>query len=137
MDWNYWLGRKYALLGQNADADTTRANAGLISANAGANLDTVKAGLLPSQTAADIAESGARTNLTNVNATLAPSLAKASEAASYGSAAANTAQGKLYGSQTTSEEQANQSLQSLGLTTNPIIQQLIKRLGGLGLSTAQ
>lgn len=134
MDWNYWLGRKYAILGQQADADTTRANAGLISANADANLTNVKAGLLPGQTAADIAESEARANLTNVNAKLAPGLAKASEAASYGSAKANTAQAGLYGAQTAGENQANTTLNSLGLQTNPIIQRLIQRLGALGLN---
>lgn len=133
MDWNYWLGRKYTDLDMNAAADTTRAQAGLISANAGANLDTVKAGLLPGQTAADIAEAQARANLTNVNANLAPGLAKASEAQSYGSAAANNAQGTLYGAQATGETQTNESLNKLGLTTNPIIAQMLKRLGGLGL----
>jgi hypothetical protein len=138
MDWDYWLGRKYDLLGQNAAADTTRAQAGLISANAGANLDTVRAGLLPGQTEADIAESKARANLTNVNASLAPGLAKASEASSYGGAKANIAQAGLYGAQTTGENQANDSLGKLGLTSNPIIQQLIKRLGGYGgLTPAQ
>lgn len=63
MDWEYWLGRKYDLLGQNAAADTTRANAGMISAQAGANLDTVRAGLLPSQTRSDIALQRAQANL--------------------------------------------------------------------------
>lgn len=132
VDWDYWLGRKYAGLDQQAAADTTRANAGLISANAGAHLDTVKAGLLPSQTAADIAESNARARLTNVNATLAPDLAKASEASSYGGAKANVAQASLYGAQTNAESQASQSLSALGLSANPIIQQLLKRLGGYG-----
>lgn len=133
MDWNYWLGRKYDLLGQNTAADTARAQAGLISANSGAALDTVRAGLLPGQTAADIAESKARANLTAVNATLAPGLAKASEAASYGSAKANVAQAGLYGAQTTAEEQSSDTLGKLGLTSNPIILQMLKRLGGLGL----
>lgn len=107
MDISYWLGRKYDLLAQNAAADTTRANAGLVSANAGANLDTVRAGLLPGQTAADIANTNAQARLTNTNATLAPGLAKASEAASYGGANANNEQAKVYGAQAIGENQTN------------------------------
>lgn len=137
VDWNYWLGRKYDLLAQNAAADTTRAKAGLISANAGANLDTVKAGLLPGQTAADIAESRARANLTNVNAQLAPELAKASEAASYGAGKSSTAQADLYGAQAAGETQLGTALSRYGLTTNPIIQRLLQQLGGLGLPGSQ
>lgn len=67
-DINYWLGIKYGLLQQNADADKIRANAaatsadaGMINARAGANLDYVRAGLLP-------AESRANIGLTNAQA---------------------------------------------------------------------
>lgn len=63
-DINYWLGRKYALLAQNADADTARAGAAVTSANASANLDTVRAGILPQQAASEIALQGAQTRLT-------------------------------------------------------------------------
>lgn len=129
IDWNSLLARKYDILGQQAAADTTRAQAGMIDANANANLSGVKAGLLPGQTAADIEEAKARANLTNVQATTAPGLAKASEAASYGSANANNAQSKLYGAQTVGETQAS-SILGGGLTSNPIVQALIRRLSG-------
>jgi hypothetical protein len=66
MNWDYWLGRKYDLLGQNAQA-------GLISANANANLDNVRAGLLPNESAANVAEQQARTAGTlETNKTIAP-----------------------------------------------------------------
>lgn len=81
------------------------------------------------------AEAKSRSNLTDVNATLAPGLAAASEAASYGSAKANTAQAGLFGSQTTAEDQLNQSLGKLGIGSNPIIKALVGRLGGFGLSS--
>lgn len=67
-DINYWLGRKYALLAQNADADTARAGAAVTSANASANLDTVRAGILPQQAASEIALQGAQTRLTGEQA---------------------------------------------------------------------
>lgn len=94
------LNRKYAILGQDANANTLDATA--------------------------------RANLTNVNAKLAPGLASASEAASYGSAKQSTASAGLLGSQTTAEDQLNQSLTKLGISTNPIIKSLVGRLGGTG-----
>jgi hypothetical protein len=101
----------------------------MISANSGAALDQVRAGLLPSQTAADIAEAKARTNATNVTADLAPGLAKASEAQSYGNAYANRQQGGLYGAQTSGELQDQQISPSLGMVGNSIIQRLRQQLG--------
>lgn len=136
VDWDALLARKYDLLAQNANADTTRANAGLVTANADANFTGVRAGLLPRQTDADIAEANARTNLTNVQAQQAPGLAKASEAASYGSASANTAQGLLYGAQTTAEGQNSGILSRiLGGDTN--VAKVLQALRGLGLTTGQ
>lgn len=67
IDFSSLLAQKYAIMQQQANADSTRANAGLISANSGANLDNVKAGLLPGESAANIAEQQARTG--NINAT--------------------------------------------------------------------
>lgn len=67
MDWNYWLGRKYGIMQQNANADTTRANAGMLSAQAGANFDNVRAGLLPAESKANIGLTAAQTGLTNAN----------------------------------------------------------------------
>lgn len=99
------LDRKYAILGQDAAANT-------VDATARAKLADANAGL------------------TTVNAGLAPGLAKASEAASYGSAKANVAQAGLFGSQTTAEDQLNQTLGKLGIGGNSIIQSLLGRLGG-------
>lgn len=140
VDWDGLLAKKYALLGQQANADTTRANAGMISANADANLSNIKAGLLPAESKATVANTNANTNLTTVNAGLAPGLAKASEAASYGQAKANTAQGLLYGSQTTAENQSSQTLsKALGGDSNALraIQLLRSVFGGGGLPTSQ
>jgi hypothetical protein len=68
MDWNYWLSQKYRLLGQNAAADTTRANAAMVSAQGGANLDNVRAGLLPAESKANIGLTNAQMGLANANA---------------------------------------------------------------------
>lgn len=128
-DWNYWLGRKYSNMEQDTAARTTAANAGLISANAGANLDTVRAGLLPGQAASDIAEANSRANLNTVQAQLAPGAAAANEAAQYGSAFANRQQGRLYGVNAAGEEQDQELKPSLGLLGNAILQHLSQQLG--------
>lgn len=60
----YWLDRKYSILGQQANADTLRAGAAVTSANAGANLDSVRATLLPQDSAAQNALVRAQTALT-------------------------------------------------------------------------
>lgn len=138
VDWDGLLAKKYALLGQQANADTTRANAGLISANADANLSNIKAGLLPAESKATVANTNANTNLTTVNAGLAPGLAKASEAASYGSAYANRQQGGLYGAQATSEGQQSTTLaKALGGDMNAAkVMQVFRTIFG-GLPTSQ
>lgn len=60
INWGGLLARKYDIMQQQANADTTRAGAGLITAQSGANLDNVRAGLLPNESAANIAEQQAR-----------------------------------------------------------------------------
>jgi hypothetical protein len=136
MDWNYWLGRKYAQGQQEADANTTRANAGLITANADANLANVRAGLLPGQTAADIGLTKAQTGSVNVNTELAPGLAKASEAASYGRAKADTAQAGVYGAQGTGENQLN-TMFSKAVGGDSTALQLLSLFFGRGLPSQQ
>lgn len=116
IDWSYWLGRKYDVMQQNANADTTRANAGMISANAGANLDKVRAGLLPAESAANIGLTNAQAANTNEQTKYVGPRAKAD-------IYATTNQGSLYGAQTVGESQLNR-LSSI-------------KLGGLGDSTLE
>lgn len=70
VDFNFFLNRKYALLAQQADAGTTNAASGAITANAqagalgaAAGLDRVRTKLMPAESAATIAQQGAQTNL--------------------------------------------------------------------------
>lgn len=94
IDFDYFLNRKYALLGQNADADTVRANAATTSAdasataaNAAAKVDITRAGLLPGESAASIALQRAQANLQNQTASTVGPLARAN----IGLIGANTA----------------------------------------------
>jgi hypothetical protein len=70
VDFNYYLGRKYALLQQQADAtsqtaDATTKNAATnaVAASAAANLDNTRATLLPGESKAGIAKTQAETGL--------------------------------------------------------------------------
>lgn len=70
IDFNYFLARKYALLAQGADAQTTNAASGAIQANAqataataAAGLDNVRAGLLPAESKSQIGLQGAQASL--------------------------------------------------------------------------
>ena len=63
VDFGYFLGRKYALLQQQADAASQNANTAQMTGAASAKLDTTRATWLPRQAAAEIAQSGAQTNL--------------------------------------------------------------------------
>jgi hypothetical protein len=107
MDWNYWLGRKYAVMQQSADADTTRANAGLISANAGANLDTVRAGLLPAESKANIGLTVANTGLANAGAAQTTEETRYIGPKARADIAESGARGGLYGAQATGERELN------------------------------
>lgn len=69
-DINYWLGRKYAILAQQADAGTVSANATAQNANtnaivgaASANLDRTRATLMPGESASTIGLQGAQAGL--------------------------------------------------------------------------
>lgn len=100
------LQRKYDIMQQQADT----AKLGM---QASANLDTVRAGLLPKEsvaniglTAAQTALAGANTRQTDVQTQLAPGLASAN--------IYNTrAQGRLYGSQAAGEDQATKIMPDL------------------------
>lgn len=116
MDWDYWLGRKYDIMQQNANADTTRANAGAVSAAAGANLDKVRAGLLPAESAANIGLTRAQAANTAEQTKYVGPRAKAD-------IYATTNQGSLYGAQTVGESQLNRLSDF--------------KLGGLGNSTLE
>lgn len=122
-DIGYWLGRKYAIMGQGADADTARAAAAVTSANASSNLDNVRASLLPQDSAAQNALLAAQTNLTGNQAqtVLPESAARVRQLnAQTGLVGAQTgltgAQARqtdastgLIGAQTTAEGQLNQT----------------------------
>jgi hypothetical protein len=130
MDWNYWLGRKYDLLGQNAAADTTRAQAGLISANAGANFDAVRAGLLPAESKSNIGLQAAQAGLAAANARNTDETTKYIAPLARSSIGLNSAQSKnlgaeaaFTGSRATSVDQVNR----LGINIGDIL-----RLGFLG-----
>lgn len=69
-DMDYWLGRKYAILQQEADAGSTSAQAGATAAQSGAELTRAQAAgvraqnaYIPQVTLANIAQTQANTNL--------------------------------------------------------------------------
>lgn len=75
VDFDYFLGRKYALLQQQANATTSNAEATMknaatnaLAASAAANLDNTRAKLLPAESAASIGQTLASTGLTNEQA---------------------------------------------------------------------
>lgn len=79
VDFNYFLNRKYALMAQNADADTSRASSAAISAVAGAeaaraaaNVDNVRAGLMPAESQSQIGLQTAQGRVFNAQADLIP-----------------------------------------------------------------
>ena len=63
MDIQYWLDRKYALLQQQANATTQNAASTATASNAAAALDLTRSRLLPNESKASIAKTGAETNL--------------------------------------------------------------------------
>lgn len=60
---DYWLGRKYAILQQQANATTTNASSSATAANAAAALDLTRSRLLPAESAANVGQTQAQTNL--------------------------------------------------------------------------
>lgn len=63
VDFNYFLARKYAILQQQADATTQNANSSAVASAAAAAVDRTRAGLMPAESAAQIAQQGAQTRL--------------------------------------------------------------------------
>lgn len=63
VDFGFFLGRKYAILQQQADAASQNADTARMTGVAGAKLDLTRANWLPRQAAAEIAQAGAQTNL--------------------------------------------------------------------------
>lgn len=92
-DIDYWLGIKYGVQQQQADADTLRAQAG-------AKLTGVQAGLLPGSTAADIALSRAQAGKLGVETGLLPAESAARIKASNANAGQSWASAGLLGAQT-------------------------------------
>lgn len=121
MDWEYFLNRKYDLLQQNANADTTRANAGMLTAQAGANLDQVRAGLLPKQTTSDINLQSAQAALANATARQQDEETKYIGPKSLADIFATRQQGAYYGSEAAGNTIANRELQ-LGAGPNALFQ---------------
>ena len=62
-DMSFWLGRKYALLQQQADAGTQNAATGAMTGAAAARVDNTRANLMPGESRANIAKSAAETGL--------------------------------------------------------------------------
>lgn len=69
-DMSFWLGRKYSILQQQADATTQNASTAATTGAAAANLDRTRANLMPGESAASIARMGAETNLANQQASV-------------------------------------------------------------------
>lgn len=79
VDFNYFLARKYALLQQNADDETTNAGSQRIQANSNAEVGTtvaqqnrVQTGLMPAESLARNALAAGQARLANVNADILP-----------------------------------------------------------------
>lgn len=62
-DISYWLNQKYALLQQQADIEAKNAATNALVGTASAGLDTTRAALLPAESKAGIAKTGAETSL--------------------------------------------------------------------------
>lgn len=144
MDWNYWLGVKYGLLGQHAAADVTRSNASANEANANANVANIRAGLMPAESSANLALTGAQTQSTLANAAQtgienkylpAKSLADIAEARAR--AGLDTAQGANYSADTARTNIYNLGLSNLGpglfqSSGNPLVDAARARVLGGG-----
>lgn len=63
IDFDYYLGRKYAILQQQADAGTVQSNASANAANAAASLDAARALTVPAESAANVGQTRANTKL--------------------------------------------------------------------------
>jgi hypothetical protein len=120
MDWNYFLNRKYDLLQQNANADALRAQGFVTQANAQAGLDTVRAGLLPAESKANIGLTAAQAALAQANAANTDENTKFIAPLARSSIGLNSAQARNLGAET-------------GFTTSRTTQlDQLNRLAGIG-----
>lgn len=95
---NAALAMKYRIMQQEANAKSTDSQAGLISAQSGANLANVRAGLLPAESASNIANQSAQTaGLTETNKYIGP-LAQSQIGLQRANARQSIAQGGMYDS---------------------------------------
>lgn len=67
-DMDYWLGRKYAIAQQQADATTSNASSSATAAQAAAQLDRTRAQIMPAESMASILQNRAQANLLNQQA---------------------------------------------------------------------
>lgn len=100
INWNYWLGRKYA----NMEQETANRGAGL---QAQAKLDTVKAGLLPAESAASIGLTQANTGLARAETARTNETTKTIAPLASASIFETRSRGRLLGEQATGEGQLN------------------------------
>jgi hypothetical protein len=123
MDWDYWLGRKYAALDQNAAADTTRAQAGL---DLGQRRREPRCGqgrpaAGPDHCGHRRGESAREPHQRQREARSRPR--QGVRGGELRQRQGQLAQAGLFGAQTTAESiSSNDSLGRIGMTTNPIIQ---------------
>lgn len=129
LDWNALLARKYDILQQQADTSRTEATAA-------ANLADTRAGLLPAESASNIAVNAANIGLTKSNARKTDEEAKQIAPLANANIFATRAQGRLYGSQATGEDQLNRltNYQLRGLGNNlGVVEDLVRRATRFGL----
>lgn len=137
LDWNSLLSQKYRILQQNADTQQQNADAGTLAAKAGANLDYIKAGLMPAESRAQIALQGAQGLMYGANARNTDEetkyvglLANANADSLRSGAYANRQQGGLYGQQARTAGILNST--TLGMTED---QRRAVAMGRIGLSS--
>ena len=82
-----FLNRKYAILQQQANATTQNAATAAMTGRAAANLDTVRAGLMPAESQANVGLTKANTQLANINAAWLPRINEANIANTQASTA--------------------------------------------------
>lgn len=126
VDFNYFLQRKYALLAQNADADTSRAASGAVQAATGAltgaadaRLTNTRADLLPGESASQVGLQGAQTNLFNNQASVVIPTAQAQIRNTDANTALTGTQNKVLTRDGLTEFSASNPTGALGRTLGP------------------
>lgn len=141
MDWAGLLDRKYNILQQNANANTTQAQADAsraasfgLTSGAEANLTNIRAGLMPAQAQADIGEAQARTAQDQALAAQTQTETKYIGPKTLADIALARAQGGLYGSEAARNTRLGFGFNfGLGGGTNPLDAMHARMLGGFGL----